>query len=414
MSTETYKPAGYCPKCGYAMDVGQCPECGAEVTARTLARWPRGYWRRRVIRWGVILVLLVGVSYGGYRLWRSGKWVRWLPNDVLLWGMTWESDRIDKELLRRCENQTLSEDEMRRVFEFAYERRLVFPREIPAWTSVPAMVEIRWRGVLRHDVYWGDFGDTARDAWRIQVGEHTFNVPGSWLGHNCYEFGYEVWFDLPPLPPGQEIITVDGEFWEEEPPVKGLPAGTRLPVHLAEPLRVADRRMDEYVTDVWEPELAEKAGAGVLAGAVRWEECACSELALAFTPLPFSRAFDVYIRTDGQEEYEALEDAFGLPERVAVERGCYGRICVLLPWKGPVADAKTVDVQLRPSRAVALFYGYDACFGGVIEWLDLPLRDEPSVVNVSISTWVSVYDTSYCEVEEVDPPTRVFRWEGDE
>lgn len=39
-SDATYKPAGYCPDCGYAIDPGVCPECGRHADADELDGTP--------------------------------------------------------------------------------------------------------------------------------------------------------------------------------------------------------------------------------------------------------------------------------------------------------------------------------------------------------------------------------------
>jgi hypothetical protein len=45
MTDNAYKPAGYCPHCGYAIDPGVCPECGKNVAASELDSVP--YWVTR-------------------------------------------------------------------------------------------------------------------------------------------------------------------------------------------------------------------------------------------------------------------------------------------------------------------------------------------------------------------------------
>ena len=78
-------PDGFCPKCGYAMDPGTCPECGLRVYRSDLAAIPpnlqRIRTRRRVIRFGVVLGVLI-IGWYGYR---TVNWVKLLPTSTLLY-----------------------------------------------------------------------------------------------------------------------------------------------------------------------------------------------------------------------------------------------------------------------------------------------------------------------------------------
>jgi hypothetical protein len=393
------------------MDVGKCPECGTEVTARTLAKRPRGYRRRRVIRWTVIVVALIGVPYGGYRFWRDVNWPAWLPNNVLMWGMTWGSDRIDGELLRRCKNQTLSEDEIRRIYDYAYEPRLVYPEEIPAGTAVPAMVQLRWRGVLRRVVYGYNYGCMGRDTWEIRIGDCTVSVPDRPSSFAGDEQGERVFFDIPPLPPGERTVTTRGCFWEVDLTRQARQPGPKREFDLAGSLRVTDRPMDDYVKDVWEPALAGVVKAKVLAH-VYVSVASDPSVTVHFADLPFPYAFEVYMRVSGQEEYEAVDGGFGLPYRWAVGDGANWGAQFPLGSDLVTDEGATIDMQLRPSRALALSRGFDACFGGVIEWLGLqPGRRQDYI-------FMRRPDGTFGPVLEPAPsvlpvaPTRVFRWEG--
>lgn len=42
MGDTAYRPAGYCPHCGYALDPGRCPECGSTVAGDELDAAPYG------------------------------------------------------------------------------------------------------------------------------------------------------------------------------------------------------------------------------------------------------------------------------------------------------------------------------------------------------------------------------------
>ncbi len=62
-----YQPAGFCPRCGYALDPGRCPECGSVVTAKDMrprqARMSKRA-RRLLFTAGLAFALFVAVGVG--------------------------------------------------------------------------------------------------------------------------------------------------------------------------------------------------------------------------------------------------------------------------------------------------------------------------------------------------------------
>ncbi len=80
MAQPDYKPAGYCPKCGYRIDPGTCPECGRAVK-RPWRLHPRVVRRYRRL---TILIFLLGLGFAG---WRYGPDLaaRHAPSSALVW-----------------------------------------------------------------------------------------------------------------------------------------------------------------------------------------------------------------------------------------------------------------------------------------------------------------------------------------
>lgn len=80
-----YRPAGYCPGCGYMLDPGRCPECGRDVVRPWRVR-PRAYRRWRA---AVVLTVVVGIGLGGW--WFGPELAeRYTPSSVLVW--VWDTD----------------------------------------------------------------------------------------------------------------------------------------------------------------------------------------------------------------------------------------------------------------------------------------------------------------------------------
>lgn len=85
-----YKPAGFCPKCGYRIDPGTCPECGRAVK-RPWRLHPRVVRRYRRL---TILIFLLGLGFAG---WRYGPDLaaRHAPSSALVW--VYESDLVGRD-----------------------------------------------------------------------------------------------------------------------------------------------------------------------------------------------------------------------------------------------------------------------------------------------------------------------------
>ena len=81
MGKSIYPPgATFCRTCGYCLyglTVNRCPECGKEfdpADPRTFRTRPRRLWPWRVAKWGIAVVLLLALLYGGFLTWLYIGW----------------------------------------------------------------------------------------------------------------------------------------------------------------------------------------------------------------------------------------------------------------------------------------------------------------------------------------------------
>lgn len=61
---QPYRPAGYCPRCGYPLDAAPCPECGAAFAKpATRGRWQWRTVRRVAVAVGAAVALLIALRF---------------------------------------------------------------------------------------------------------------------------------------------------------------------------------------------------------------------------------------------------------------------------------------------------------------------------------------------------------------
>jgi hypothetical protein len=79
----TYRPAGYCPHCGYPLDPGACPECGRAVPADALDAEPYARPGRRLGALGTVILLAAAlVPLAWFGLSRDGPFLHVLSGQV--------------------------------------------------------------------------------------------------------------------------------------------------------------------------------------------------------------------------------------------------------------------------------------------------------------------------------------------
>jgi len=105
MTDQAYKPAGYCPHCGYAIAPGVCSECGQNVAASELVSGP--YWmkRRRIIKRTVFALVILSLAVGGWYVYARCNWITWVPARILLMAHDGRDGKAARELWRRYHAQ---------------------------------------------------------------------------------------------------------------------------------------------------------------------------------------------------------------------------------------------------------------------------------------------------------------------
>lgn len=388
MPEDAYTPAGYCPRCRYAMDPGKCPECGTVVTADQLVREPNrvASWRR--MRRAVILALIAVVALGGYCLYREGTWLTWLPNSLLLRFERSDWPRAHREILARYRAGKFSKAEIDGLLRRAFRVSAVYAQNVPANTPMPVSVVFAPTGPLRpclQQSLWL----LSKDEWAIQCDGRSL-VLSQATGFSLNRSFAEVRLELPPLTSGRHDLTLQGTFGEPLPSAGNAVFGFTLPLQLQLSIIAEDRPLGDFVGERWSVELAEAVSKAIRASGSGLSHTEDPALYLRFESCPVAMAIEVFVRSPEEADYQPLTDWGGV-RRLVCPRGASFSYGFLMP-KG-VAVTNRIDVQLRPRPQEALLRGQDECFMGTMEWRGLVLADA--------SRTVSPQNTML--------PTRVFR-----
>ncbi len=108
-----YVPAGYCPRCAYAMDAGVCSECG--FVSEKVDRHPgRRQFKDRIVRFAIAVLLLGGALWGGQfsiaRYWSEDHLIALADGDSVL--KAWAQRILDERWARRSRRE--QQETMRR------------------------------------------------------------------------------------------------------------------------------------------------------------------------------------------------------------------------------------------------------------------------------------------------------------
>ncbi len=121
-----YQPAGYCPKCNYATDVGTCPECGHQIHPNKLLKRPSTFFSRSWKKLAVAVV--VGAVYSGFHFGLI-KPIRWIPTPLLITAHEgFDSLRAIAELKRRAQTNSLTPDQASRLMrDYLSDTMYIYP-----------------------------------------------------------------------------------------------------------------------------------------------------------------------------------------------------------------------------------------------------------------------------------------------
>lgn len=251
MPDAAYKPAGYCPRCGYALDPGECPECGTVVTAEELASRPPRISLRPYVRPALVLGFIGLSCYCCYRYYRDGDWLPSASNDVLLKYACSNWEPADREIRKRCAAGRFSLAELDKLFRQVCTVSADYLPRVPANTATRVTILVTPAGFLRSGLVYPS-ARSRDDAWRIEG--QGLEVRGPELLAADLRLGSYAstrTFAIPPLPPGRHEITVSGVLWDQESPIKGMPPDFSLPVKVPLTITAVDGPLKEIVTDRW-------------------------------------------------------------------------------------------------------------------------------------------------------------------
>lgn len=390
MSEESYQPAGYCPKCGYAMDPGKCPECGTEVTAKRLSKitLKTRFWRR--VRRGAALAVMLALGYGGYRFYHEGPWPRWLSDVTVVAWANHGLHRVDVEASIRLGAGLLSDALRDQLIDGALGVEVRWTPIVAKNTSMPLQLHIGQDGVLddrlqmhsgyNHRVLLEPKITRGRrpsepvliDGLKVDIQGGRQTVVASFDAQRYSR--NSLAFELPALSPGDYVVTIQGKL----PIVFHTFGGANVrealapSVDITHQLTVLDQSLDELVTLEYSDELSAQLLASlelqIEYDGQRGDPVA--KLVMTGQPaLPLAVGFyrrEEFHRIDptaypSQPFYFSATDPNG--------NSIWGRVSL-----GPTPlYVEPYHVRLHPSKKIALRFGVDRCFGGVIEWSNLQL-----------------------------------------
>jgi len=303
MSDKTYKPAGYCPHCGYAIDPGVCSECGKNVNADELDSVPYWVTRRRLVKRAVLVLILLSLAVGGWYVYARTNWIIWVPTRILL-GLSWdENSRGTQEVWRRFQNGGLSPAECEKMFRRALGRaelcvRSPHPRDeditLEVWLR-SSLIEQGARFMLIKEQYSVD-------------GVNSKNALKDWRG-----WGRMSYVTLPALSPGTHDIRLEAQLGSPTlgPPVPGV---APIPLSLSKRVVVENRSVDSFVQPIWSEELEQQVRVRCLVSAVSDFDDSSPSIHIDLVARHLSEpiAGILWFRATGDSEYEQIVAIPGL------------------------------------------------------------------------------------------------------
>lgn len=371
MGVSIPSPGGYCPACGYPVDIGiRCPECGTEVTQANVCSLPP---RRRRLRWmrrGVVALVVVGLAVGGWYV----PWVRIAPTRVLLWFLGPEPGPVANELETRLTAGRLSGEQVAEMLRRGLSVQLAVEvrNPQPVGLAVPVWCNLQLQAGFTTPVSF------AVGRWEVradgeQVAAHETGMRGAMPlrnGRATMSCGREQL----QLPVGAHTVESCADV--EISFAAGPEASHVWHVCGAGEVEVTERELGEFVRAI---PVEEAAGLleSVRGGARRDQDRQGRNL-LAFSingranELRGVGIAKIWWRRSGADEYTEC-----VYSGSSASSNWMSWSCVLAESDESTGPLTTVDVKLIPmSAAQAHSLGEPSHLAVEIEWLALPVADE--------------------------------------
>ena len=403
MEEQGYQPSGYCPVCGYAMDAGRCPECGISVPPERLERDSGAVIRKRRLKRIRRVLLAVAILCAGWYAYHTRvAWIPRLPTAILLLIQGDSNSLATCELWDRLGNQQLTTEQVVALLDKAIQPQDPFRTynphpageqirvELPVRTSVPPLsVPQQFSGKTRGWLaYVG--GSAVVDGRQVSVAAGG----GTALGYRSSR-SFTAW--LPALDAGEHNISVNLVL-EFQATQNGPPAAPQMTLTFAnQKITCQDRPPGDFVTRVWDPDLAKDVQANVYLSA---EHSASGtgepfiDIGMQLRPgVRTGIAGLVWIRLPGADPYEPTSGIIHYLPEDGASFSLSIKLCDALQpepsdggsaygtWRHGrinrypgVTSAQQINVRLVPDVGEAFRRGMTKCFDGVIEWQNVPIQ----------------------------------------
>lgn len=377
MPDNAYKPAGYCPHCGYAIDPGVCPECGKNVAVGELDAVPYWITRRRMVKRAAGIAIVVGLLLGGVYLHRNPFWLPYVPTGVLLALQGGEDSHTMKELLRRLNSGALTQAQADRMlgnlltFPDGLVVRSPHPAGIDVQLNLPVALRAGCNGWMMSAISTQAFVDGVSVPWVRD------RMTGMAWGFGPGKDTHDSRID--PLSPGEHEITwklalrIAPDFVSPPPPGAVLPTFSRsFTTHV----RVENKPIGYFVLATADPAATAELRkcVWIAADGVRRVDGSVNAVAsLMLQAPPVAVAAVLEVRPFGERQYRESTDIVCFKG----SRWAYGG-CSLSPEASLSVGAR-IDVRLVPDPVIAFHAGLTDYYGGVIEWRGLTLKEAKAV-----------------------------------
>ncbi|MCC6361686.1 MAG: zinc ribbon domain-containing protein [Phycisphaerales bacterium] len=371
-----YQPQGFCPKCGYAIDVGICSECGSVVSSAMLDRAPLARRKRRLILRAVAIAALVTAAWIGVAAYRSGSWVRALPDWLLLAcqsrtvGVAHSGlSGVDAEILRRL--GLLSAADQERVIRQTAIVPVDFglPGRFPSGTPTQVVCSVQTTpllGMLHYGYGAGLWveGDFLVDG---RVRDHIVEE-GFGVGCSPYAESMSVglYADIPPLQAGSHVLEFNGGL-------RLTPSSDSsvIPIAIRQVIQFEQRPLADFARAIAPADLLRSVAEGAQ-GRVQRINGSGSECEVGFDLFLDVRTAPlvghVYYREAGQVGWILVDDwTVAEPASASCKRFWGG-------WNDAVCSWSAVDIRFVPDPVRAWTLRLDQYFGGEVVWTDLPIH----------------------------------------